>query len=81
MREHLERPTALFNAIVFVTSLAFILVGIRLVYLGTAQAATVEMLGMQFPSGIVGKTSIAVGALGMMFLVRWVMRSALDMFR
>jgi hypothetical protein len=80
MREHLEKLSGLVSAILFVASLAFVFVGIRLVYLGTAQSATVEVLDLQLPSGIVGKTSIAVGALGLMHLVRSLMLGIRDHF-
>ncbi len=79
-REHLETLAGLAGAILFVASLGFIVVGIRLVYLGTAQSATIELLDLALPAGMVGKTSIAVGALGLMLIVRSVIRGIRDMF-
>lgn len=80
MREHLEKLSGLVSAFLFVASLAFIFVGIRLVYLGTAQSVTIELLDLQLPAGIVGKSSIALGALGLMVFVRSVMLTLRDFF-
>lgn len=80
MREHLEALSGLVSAILFAISLGFIFVGIRLVHLGTTEQLTLEFLDRQFPAGIVGKTSIVIGALGLMLLVRSVIRGIRDMF-
>jgi hypothetical protein len=80
MREHLESLSGLVSAILFAASLAFIFAGIRLVYLGTAERATIEILGHTLPAGLVGKTSLAIGALGLMLIVRSVVRGIRDMF-
>jgi hypothetical protein len=58
--------------------LAFILLGIRFVYLGSAQSATAELFDRHIPLGLVGKLSIGFGALGLMLLVRWVIRTFRD---
>lgn len=80
MGEHLEKLAGVVYPILFVVALAFIFVGIRLVYLGTAERLTFELFDMLIPSGIVGKTSIAIGAAGLMVLVWAVLRSVKDMF-
>jgi hypothetical protein len=80
MREHLEKLAGLVSAILFVASLGFIFLGIRLVYLGTAQSMTVAILDLTLPAGIVGKTCIAVGAIGLMLLVRSVIATIKDLF-
>lgn len=80
MRAYLEKLSGLGSAILFVLSLGLVLVGTRLVYLGTAQSSTLEILGHELPAGFVGKTSIALGALGLVVLVRSVMLTIRDLF-
>jgi len=80
MREHLDTLSGLVSALLFVASLGFICLGVRLVYLGTSQSLTVELFDLSLPAGIVGKTSIAVGAVGLMLLVRSVIVTIKDMF-
>lgn len=78
MREHLEGTTALFYAILFVASLALILGGIWFVYIGAAESAAIEVLGVKISAATGGKASIILGACGLMFLIRMVMRSVQD---
>ncbi len=80
MRESFETPSGLVSALVFAASLAFIFIGIRLVYLGSTESLKVEVLDLALPAGTVGKTSIAIGAIGLMLLVRSVIRGIRDMF-
>jgi hypothetical protein len=80
MRDYFESVAGLLNAILFVLSVGFVFLGIRLVYLGTAQSPTIELFDLTLPTGILGKTSIAIGALGLMLLVRSVIRAIRDMF-
>jgi hypothetical protein len=78
MREHLEGAMAFFYALLFVASLALILAGIWFVYIGAAQSAVIDLLGLEISAATGGKASIILGACGLMFLIRMVMRSVQD---
>jgi hypothetical protein len=78
MREPLEQAAGLVYAILFVASPALILGGIWFVYIGASESAAIDLLGLKISAATSGKASIALGAFGLMFLIRMIMRSVQD---